>query len=185
VSTRPARSGIGPGVWSPKALSWPAYDSADGNSSRLRPIVAETEPKKHHALARRLLDRRHDYLRFTTDWAIPLDNNGSERDIRMIKLRQKVSGCLRSLTGLGYRIEHLVIRKFGSFYWRDPRNPSTRAVTGYNAHRHLVGPKPQPHRPTRPLSRRLGRRHLQDRRHLTCGLTRAHSLEHRMEDPDR
>ncbi|MGH3545794.1 MAG: IS66 family transposase [Mycobacteriales bacterium] len=55
--------------------------------------------KKHNALARRLLDRRHDYLRFTTNWAIPPDNNGSERDIRMIKLRQKVSGCLRSLAG--------------------------------------------------------------------------------------
>lgn len=55
--------------------------------------------KKHNALARRLLDRQDDYLRFTTDWRIPPDNNGSERDIRMIKLRQKVSGCLRSLTG--------------------------------------------------------------------------------------
>ena len=55
--------------------------------------------KKHHALARRLLERKDDYLRFTTDWRIPPDNNGSERDIRMIKLRQKVSGCLRSLSG--------------------------------------------------------------------------------------
>jgi transposase len=55
--------------------------------------------RKHHALARRLLDRQHDYLRFTRDWRIPADNNGSERDIRMIKLRQKVSGCLRTLTG--------------------------------------------------------------------------------------
>jgi transposase-like protein len=55
--------------------------------------------KKHNALARRLLDRQHDYLRFTTDWRVPADNNGSERDIRMIKLRQKVSGCLRTLTG--------------------------------------------------------------------------------------
>jgi transposase len=55
--------------------------------------------KNHNALARRLLDRQHDYLRFTTDWRVPADNNGSERDIRMIKLRQKVSGCLRTLTG--------------------------------------------------------------------------------------
>jgi transposase len=54
---------------------------------------------KHNALAHRLLDRQDDYLRFTTDWQIPADNNGSERDIRMIKLRQKVSGCLRTLTG--------------------------------------------------------------------------------------
>jgi transposase len=55
--------------------------------------------KKHNALARRLLDRQDDYLRFVTDWRIPADNNGSERDIRMIKLRQKVSGCMRTLTG--------------------------------------------------------------------------------------
>jgi transposase len=55
--------------------------------------------RKHHALARRLIDRQDDYLRFTHDWRVPPDNNGSERDIRMIKLRQKVSGCLRTLTG--------------------------------------------------------------------------------------
>jgi transposase len=55
--------------------------------------------KKHHALARRLRGRQDDYLRFTTDFRAPPDNNGSERDIRMAKLRQKVSGCLRTLTG--------------------------------------------------------------------------------------
>jgi transposase len=55
--------------------------------------------KTHNALARRLLDRQDDYLRFTQDWRIPPDNNGSERDIRMIKLRQKISGCLRTLAG--------------------------------------------------------------------------------------
>ncbi len=55
--------------------------------------------KKHNALARRLLDRQDDYLRFTLDFRIPPDNNGSERDIRMVKLRQKVSGCLRTIAG--------------------------------------------------------------------------------------
>jgi transposase len=55
--------------------------------------------RKHNALARRLLSRQDDYLRFTRDWRIPADNNGSERDIRMTKLRQKISGCLRTLTG--------------------------------------------------------------------------------------
>jgi hypothetical protein len=55
--------------------------------------------KKHNALARRLRDRQDDYLRFTRDWRIPPDNKASERDIRMIKLRQKVSGCLRTLAG--------------------------------------------------------------------------------------
>jgi hypothetical protein len=58
-----------------------------------------TVMRKHNALAHRLLDRQDDYLRFTINWRIPADNNGSERDIRMIKLRQKVSGCLRTLTG--------------------------------------------------------------------------------------
>jgi len=55
--------------------------------------------RKHHALARRLLNRQDGYLRFTQNWRIPPDNNGCERDIRMAKLKQKVSGCLRTLTG--------------------------------------------------------------------------------------
>lgn len=54
---------------------------------------------KEHALARRLIERREDYLRFTTDPRVPFDNNAAEREIRMIKVRQKVSGCLRTLAG--------------------------------------------------------------------------------------
>ena len=55
--------------------------------------------KRHNALARRLLDRQDGYLRFTADFRAPPDNNGTERDIRMAKLKQKVSGCLRTMTG--------------------------------------------------------------------------------------
>jgi hypothetical protein len=55
--------------------------------------------RKHHALARRLLERQDDYLRFTWRFVVAPDNNGCERDIRMTKLRQKVSGCLRTLAG--------------------------------------------------------------------------------------
>jgi transposase len=55
--------------------------------------------KKRNALAQRLINRQDDYLRFTRDPRVVPDNNGSERDIRMIKLRQKVSGGLRTLTG--------------------------------------------------------------------------------------
>jgi transposase len=55
--------------------------------------------RKHHALARRLLGREDDYLRFTTDPRGPSDNNAAEREIRMSKLRIKVSGCMRSMTG--------------------------------------------------------------------------------------
>ncbi|WP_084010359.1 IS66 family transposase [Pseudofrankia sp. DC12] len=54
---------------------------------------------KHRALARRLRDRIDDYLRFTTNPAVPFDNNAAEREIRMVKTRQKISGCMRTLTG--------------------------------------------------------------------------------------
>ena len=42
---------------------------------------------------------RNDYLRFTTDPCAPFDNNAAEREIRMSKLRIKVSGCMRSMAG--------------------------------------------------------------------------------------
>jgi transposase len=54
---------------------------------------------KHRALARRINTRLNDYLAFTTNPNIPFDNNAAEREIRMTKIRQKVSGCLRTLTG--------------------------------------------------------------------------------------
>lgn len=55
---------------------------------------------KHRALARRLRDRQADYLRFLDEgFAVPWDNNAAEREVRMVKIRQKVSGCMRTLAG--------------------------------------------------------------------------------------
>jgi transposase len=55
--------------------------------------------RRHRALARRIRRRLEDYLRFAVNPRVPFDNNPAERDIRMVKVKQKVSGCLRTLTG--------------------------------------------------------------------------------------
>jgi len=55
--------------------------------------------QKRNALATRMKDREGDYLRFARDLRVPFSNNRAEQDIRMSKLRIKVSGCMRSMSG--------------------------------------------------------------------------------------
>lgn len=51
-------------------------------------------------LAVRLRDRKHDYLRWLGNFAVPATNNTAEQSVRMIKTKTKTSGGFRTLTGL-------------------------------------------------------------------------------------
>ena len=52
-----------------------------------------------HNLALRLRDRPADMVRFLTDCAVSVTNNLAEQDLRMMKLRMKISACFRTEPG--------------------------------------------------------------------------------------
>jgi transposase len=75
-----------------KALN-PARKPPPGSRQRVRQSPA-------YNLVNRLSENRDGVLRFVTDLRVPFDNNLAERDARMPKLKQKVSGCFRSVAGV-------------------------------------------------------------------------------------
>ena len=83
------------------------YEQALAFHENQPPLTPPSEGKKQgrqkrrigHNLALRFQAYKASYLLFLNDLEVPFTNNEAERDLRMTKVRQKISGCFRTEAG--------------------------------------------------------------------------------------
>ncbi len=84
------------------------------------PRRGRTKKTKAANLLQRLDVYANDVLRFTTDFHVSFDNNEAERQVRMIKLQQKISGGFRTVEGAK---AWLAIRSYVATVIKNGENP--------------------------------------------------------------
>ena len=79
------------------------YQASLRQGRRDHPRRQPGQGRTQQGQAANLLDRLEDYdlcvLAFLVDPTVPFTNNQGEQDIRLIKVKQKISGCFRTLMG--------------------------------------------------------------------------------------
>ena len=82
-------------------------------------------------------------LRLLDDTRVPFDNNQAERDLRMVKLQQKISGCWRTPAGAE---AFLALRSYLSTARKHGRNPLAVLAQLFQGQAWLppLGPLPAP-----------------------------------------
>jgi len=82
------------------------FDALVSEGEALNPRTVATPGKRGRVkqtftfnLLSRLRQFRDETLRFILDPRVAFDNNQAERDVRMPKVKQKISGCFRTLKG--------------------------------------------------------------------------------------
>jgi transposase len=84
-------------------VAYTDYKAIVGQGRRDHPRRLKSRGRAKQDKATNLLDRLEDFdlcvLAFLIDPNVPFTNNTGEQDIRMIKIKQKISGCFRTLAG--------------------------------------------------------------------------------------